>query len=137
MAKKAPKPIIVPKPRRANGTFPKGPSPDRGHGGARPGAGRKPMMTQEVVAEIQAMTTATGEPVAIHAFKVLTAQMDAAQPSKDKITAARIVLDRVLGKPKETMDVVVNRNAELDTAIEAAVMHAQVAKLNGETKPQT
>lgn len=134
MAKKRKKPVIA-APRHADGTFGKGNT--IATGGARPGAGRKPLETQEVVAEIQQMTTATGKPIALHAFDVLVAQMDAAQPSKDKITAARIVLDRVLGKPKETMDVKVLKNAELDSIIEEAVMHAEVQNINGTTRGKT
>lgn len=123
--------------KRPNGHFAAGNTYSAGMGGAREGAGRKPQLTQEVLAEIQSMMTDAGVHVGKRAFSVVVEQMELAQPSKEKILAARIVMDRVFGRSREMVEVKINSNTSLTEAIDANVMHEEIAAINHATRAKS
>lgn len=109
--------------------------PKSNRGGARPGSGRKPTAVKEIrdalVAGLIAPTPppgaipgaipvpppANGKSVAERAMDLLTTVIDGEYPIDVKLRAAKEVLDRVIGKPRQAVEI----KGELDTGPQVIV----------------
>ncbi|MCE2654789.1 MAG: hypothetical protein LW650_15525 [Planctomycetaceae bacterium] len=106
-----------------------------GPGGRRePPGGRPPMETVEVRKIIEAWTVEVkGQPpqhASLLAFGTLIAEMQSASPNKDRITAARLVMDRQLGKPKESITVESRNSGDVLMLCKLAVPKSDAEAVN-------
>lgn len=106
-----------------------------GPGGRRdPPGGRPPFETVEVRKIIESwMVDVKGEkPVhaSLLAFKTLLEEMQATSPNKDRIMAARLVMDRQLGKPKESITVEARKSDDVLMLCKLAIPKAEAEEVN-------
>jgi hypothetical protein len=86
-----------------------------GHGGKRPGAGRKP----KVVKEIERKAIAGAGPDAEYALGLHVSVMrDDDADERLRLQCGQVVMDRVWGKPQQKMDVTSDGKGFSDSMIE-------------------
>lgn len=106
--------------RTAKGTF--APGNTGGPGGPRLGAGRKANKAAiiEAIHAIEVDHRGERMPAAEAAFRVIIECMQQPEPNTVRVRAAEIIINRIIGKPVETIDVSGGNNDSLISVIRAA-----------------
>lgn len=100
------------------------PSPSRGGsrqntGGARPGSGPKPLEIRAIIAQIAAYEV-NGRHASIIAFEKLVEMVGATEVDGERVKLCRAIIDRQLGKPRESLEVKMDRSTSAMEALDAA-----------------
>jgi len=95
-------------------------------GGARPNSGPKKMDLRIVLAEIAAYEI-NGRHASVVAFERLCTMLNDDVVDGERVKLCRIIVDRQLGKPRESVDVKVDRSTTAMDALDAAAVQLAVA----------